>query len=101
MPFKVPYPPHLFDILSSNECSFSRGYTASTRLALQGVVAFMFIAVLKVQPGIGLQQGAKKLGEAFLSAWALSQLTKVPRALGSALLPLRAAGCWGSATCVP
>lgn len=51
-------------------------------LHVQGVVVFLFVAVLKVQPGTGLQQGAKKLGEAFLSAWALSQLTKVPRALG-------------------
>jgi hypothetical protein len=48
------------------------------------VVVFIFLAVLRVEPGSGLQLASKKLGEAFLSAWALSQLTKVPRALGYA-----------------
>ena len=46
--------------------------------------AWFFVA--KVPPGIGLQEGLRKLAEVGVSAWALSQVTKVPRAFGCAPL---------------
>lgn len=43
-----------------------------------------WVYVVKVPRGIGLQLGLQKLSEVALSAWALSQVTKVPRILGCA-----------------
>jgi hypothetical protein len=48
-------------------------------------VSFFWFFVLKVQPGLGLDVALKKLAEAFIASWALSQVTKIPRAVGCAL----------------
>lgn len=50
-------------------------------------IAWFFI--VKVPPGVGLQEGLRKLAEVAVSAWALSQVTKVPRAFGCAAAGIR------------
>lgn len=57
-------------------------YGALTTVYYSVVVTFVWLAVLHVEPGGGWQYASRKLAEAFASAWAISQLTKIPRALG-------------------
>ena len=47
-------------------------------------IAVAWVYIFKVDRGIGLQQGSRMLLKVGASAWALSQLTKVPRVLGCA-----------------
>jgi hypothetical protein len=50
-----------------------------------GAILVAWFYIFKVPHGIGVQQGLRRMSEVVLSAWALSQVTKAPRALGCAL----------------
>jgi hypothetical protein len=62
-------------------------------LAAYGVLNTLYYSVavstawmiLQVPPGVGITQALCHLSEALVSAWVLSQVTKVPRAFGCAI----------------
>eukprot|EP00892_Ulva_mutabilis_P009455 jgi/Ulvmu1/6882/UM031_0087.1 len=61
-------------------------YGVLTTVYYSVVVAFVWLAVLHVAPGGGWQFATRKLIEAFAYAWAISQITKIPRAVGALFL---------------
>ena len=57
-------------------------YGVLTTVYYSAAIAFAWFYVAQVPRGIGLSQAVRKFPEVFVSAWAFSQVTKIPRALG-------------------